>query len=546
MYIVPNSKLWILKGVPLDTTYEHTILFPSPSIQTSYFTSKAKYQFQAQTYQRLNRGRMRVQQTADNLYDCNYLMFQNSAYGQKWFYAFIKTIEYVNDITSEIEYEIDVLQTWHFNYNLERCYIERQHSLQDTIGSNILPEPVELGEYVFNKTDNASKYEPIVTMNDLKFVIAVANVTDQTSGVSAHIYDSILQGCTLYAFKPTELQDLNEFLNTFVTGGHPDSIILIYVVPAILLPDASVSAETFEITDGTTGFINTYLKTALTGTEQLNGYTPKNKKLYTYPYNFYNVDDSNGNSLSLRYEFFDNNTPAVQIYGTITNPVLITLRPVNYKGIATGSVLGGYDTLNTESLQLSGYPQCSWVNDAYQAYVAQNNIPNFLNVIAPLAAGAITGNAFTLGTGIYSVISALRETYSASIKADVCRGSANNGGTNCAHHKQTFYGGRMSVTADYARMIDDFFSRYGYAYKGIAIPMRNARPYWTYIKTANCTITASSTNGGLPCDDEKKICEIYDKGITWWRCVEENNTLVAYVGHYEKDNSPTPPSTPSS
>ena len=38
------------------------------------------------------------------------MMFQNSAYGDKWFYAFITSVEYVNDVTSNISFEIDVMQ----------------------------------------------------------------------------------------------------------------------------------------------------------------------------------------------------------------------------------------------------------------------------------------------------------------------------------------------------------------------------------------------------------------------------------------------------
>lgn len=56
--------------------------------------------------------------------------------------------------------------------------------------------------------------------------------------------------------------------------------------------------------------------------DTIDGYKPKNKKLYTYPYNFYHVDNASGSELSLRYEFFENNTPVVEISGTVTQPVI--------------------------------------------------------------------------------------------------------------------------------------------------------------------------------------------------------------------------------
>ena len=145
MYIEPNTIIKILKNCPLDTTYDHTIFFDTQENQTAYFNGLVKYTLNNQTYQRVNKNRMRVQYKADDLYDCNYIMFQNTSYGNKWFYAFIKSVEYINNITSEIEYEIDVMQTWFFDYTLGQCFVEREHSATDNIGDNLVPENLEQG-----------------------------------------------------------------------------------------------------------------------------------------------------------------------------------------------------------------------------------------------------------------------------------------------------------------------------------------------------------------------------------------------------------------
>lgn len=148
MYVEPSTNIIILKDVPLDNSYEHTLYFVDVGSQVDYFTSKAKFSLTNQTYQRVNRGYARVQKTADELYDCNYMMFQNSSFGNKWFYAFITSVEYVNNVTSEIQFEIDVMQTWFFDYELEMTYVEREHSLEDKIGENLAPEPVDLGNII--------------------------------------------------------------------------------------------------------------------------------------------------------------------------------------------------------------------------------------------------------------------------------------------------------------------------------------------------------------------------------------------------------------
>ena len=111
MYISPNTTVRLLHNVPLDPTYDHTIYFDSQANQTNYFISKQKRAFTKNTYQRHTRDTMKVAVLADEIFDCNYMMFQNTAYGNKWFYAFITSIEYVNNVTSIVTYQIDVLQT---------------------------------------------------------------------------------------------------------------------------------------------------------------------------------------------------------------------------------------------------------------------------------------------------------------------------------------------------------------------------------------------------------------------------------------------------
>ena len=76
MYIIPDSTLYILRNVPLDTTYDHTLWFDTVSQQANYFSSLSKYRLEysrgnALTYVRVNRGTIEVPYKADDLYDCN-------------------------------------------------------------------------------------------------------------------------------------------------------------------------------------------------------------------------------------------------------------------------------------------------------------------------------------------------------------------------------------------------------------------------------------------------------------------------------------------
>ena len=195
MYIEPNTVIRLLKNCPLDTTYEHTIYFESDSAQISYFQSLTKYTMTNQSYQRVQRGKMRVAYKAEDLYDCNYLMFQNSSFGNKWFYAFIKSVEYVNNATSEIEFEIDVMQTWFFNYDLEMCFVEREHSATDNIGENLVPENLETGEYVSDDFDASG-----VLGN--KSIVVASTFDEEYNNISG-AYQEVLTGTIVLRVRKT-------------------------------------------------------------------------------------------------------------------------------------------------------------------------------------------------------------------------------------------------------------------------------------------------------------------------------------------------------
>ncbi len=118
----PESTLYCLKNIPLDNTYQNTIAFNNLTAQRQYFSRHVKYTFNEMTYIRQNGNTIRVEKTADDMLDVNYLMFQNSAYGSKWFYAFVTQINYINDVTTELIYEIDVMQTWFFDFYLKESF----------------------------------------------------------------------------------------------------------------------------------------------------------------------------------------------------------------------------------------------------------------------------------------------------------------------------------------------------------------------------------------------------------------------------------------
>lgn len=516
MYIQPQTNIKLLRNVPLDPTFDHTIWFGNATSQYNYFAGKQAFNLTDYTYQRVNKGIARVGIKADSLYNCNYMMFQNTAYGNKWFYAFITSVEFVNNECSEITFEIDVMQTWFFDYTLNMCFVEREHTETDNLGEHIEPENVSTGEYVFND------YAPVYNMADIAIVVAVVEVDGENASIDGKKYDGIYGGATLWVYDVNKFAQINDKLKKYIQK--PDAVVSIYTIPKVFLPNGTIPSSN-RIPELDSSLKITSISTALTGNENIDGYKPKNKKLYTYPYNFYHVDNAGANSLALRYEFFDKFAPSIEINANVTQPVTVCLRPTNYKG-------SGDKTNNTESISLTGYPLCSWNVDSYNAWVAQNSV-SIGSRLAGIGAGVIgaglTANPLAIGgalvSGVGQVASLLTQDYKASIQADMIKGNPQ-GNLNVSSRKQQFYVGRMSITAEYARIIDDYFTRFGYGVKRLKVPNRSSRPHWNYVKTAGCTISAS-----VPADDERQICGIYDKGITFWKNGSE-------IGNYALDNRP--------
>lgn len=555
--IEPSTNIRLLQDVPLSPTYKHTIRFNSASEQSTYFIQKTKHTLTKQTYQRVNRGYVRVGLSADDCYDCNYMMFRNTAYGSKWFYAFITTVEYVNDHCCEIAFQIDVLQTWLFDVTIKECMVVREHSSSDQIGHNILPEPVQLGEY------KSSERGSINVITPLGVIVAIS---DSQKSVGGNLFEGVFTGCTYYGYNTSDQGDLEALkikLLDYVQS--PDSIVGMWMCPVTFMGTRN---SEHEISSTAKGYSFTTAEgdiPVLTDTVALDNYTPKNKKLYTYPYNYLMLDNGSDNSLVLRYEFFKKYSPIIRIEGTKNAPVRCSVYPMNYKGY-------GDNPYRPESLTMGDYPMCSWNNDAYKVWLAQNSYPRQVkmaqsvvnSIVGTTASLASFGTALanadlytgenkashtqvatnTASLGLLSgitnaVMNPMNEyinqtlsKYNASIEADPIKGTIGNSNLLISQGQNAIFYSRMSVNYENARSIDNFFTCFGYATNRLKVPnvfkgSSFRRPHWNYVQTNGAIVY-----GTMPSSDTALFSNILNSGITFWEKPDE-------IGDYSLDNSPT-------
>ena len=521
MEIQPNSNIKILRNVPLDTSYDHTIAFVSATAQANYFAGLTKYNLTGYSYQRVNKGRARVGILADNLYDCNYMMFQNTAFGTKWFYAFIKSVEYVNNDTSEIEYEIDDMQTWWFDFNFDYCFVDREHSVTDNLYENLVPENLDVGDYTVQDVD--THY-----FGDWMILITASQDAGGQPPVGqtiANVYTSLYMLANILVEHPNQI---NQALDWYIQNGQEDAIITVQEYPA-----------GFGLNE-----VREYQPMTITQPSTIDGYTPKNKKLFTDPYSKLIVTNRAGGEVELKWEqWASGHVAEFQMYScALGNPTIITI-PKNYRGKSLD-----WDS----SLVWQNAPVCPFSGDAYKAYWAQHKYSTMSNAISSLTgslgsgvgayagyqtyagknpAGAKAGALSAIAGAGMSIIDGIRGLLAKNedVKAipNKAHGNANTDYLVAGLNQQRFEYQKVCIRSQFARIIDDYFTRYGYATRRNKIPNINSRPHWNYVKTIGCTIT-----GSIPADSASHICQIMDNGITFWKNGSE-------IGNYSLDNSPS-------
>ena len=329
----------------------------------------------------------------------------------------------------------------------------------------------------------------------------------------------------------SEESSIDSLLQDFVDQNMVDSVVGIAMMPSAVAEVSGQAAEPTSINFDVTR--QNYFTNHETGVT----YTPRNKKLVSYPYRFLSVDTI-CDSHEYRFEWSGDKTKIkFKITGAISPNPEIILSPYQYNGIH------GEDSINAvESVTLSGFPQCAFTVDSFRAWLAQSSIPD----VAGIAAGGLTA----IGGGAAGIAAVSAGAAASTVALPVIAGAAGAigliGGISSLINKVT-KGARtrgsqgtstltamkkylphfriMSIRVEQAKIIDDYFDRYGYYCGRIKVPNRNVRTQWTYCKTQSVNI-----RGNVPDADLTKIKSIYNNGITFWR-----NGYT--VGHYELSNT---------
>jgi len=217
MIMSPNTQVRLLSNVPLSNDYEHVMTFADRDAQASYFLSCVTHIYDEFNYQR-EEVAIKVPEPYDGLYNCNYLMYKNLDYGNKWFYGFITKKEYVNAGTTRIYFDLDVWQTYQFDINFLPSFIDREHcnrwNSDGTPVINTQPENLEIGtdyEVVKNEVYNGgtTNYYLLTSSTSLVDAFKRSEIPKNPPLPKPKVVQGLLTGLDYYLFSDKDASNYN-------------------------------------------------------------------------------------------------------------------------------------------------------------------------------------------------------------------------------------------------------------------------------------------------------------------------------------------------
>lgn len=539
-----NSKILLVKNIHLDREYTNVLSYTESQMlelcSSNLVAQADNYSFIRST------GSIMSGFTYEQCLQANYIAFQNPDYSNKWFFAWIDDVIYKGDKNTEITFTVDAWSTWYDKWQKKVCFINRQHTNNDSIGANTLPENLDVGDVVQEVITEDSSYG-----NEYGYWIAVASnwkIKDGSNGneplevnkgiqyAGITVYDNTVFGTQLFFFNITELSsftDLYLFLLRTNNDKHIADVENIFIVPDIAIEQSKLTQHNASVVNQNFSFYTmSYdttpqrFNTVINKLTSFSDYTPKNNKCFVYPYNYLLVSNNQGSNNIYKYEDFNSDNCVFENQFSLSIGGSGRIVPKNYKRMATN---------DDEALALGKYPTCAWSSDAFVNWLTQNSVN--MAVSLGLTAGSIATTIATGGTTLPVLAGAtttvantasnqIGQFYQASLLPNISGGQAN-GDIIWTANRNRFSFRQMRAKTEYMKIIDDYFTRFGYAVRKLETPNITGRKCWNYVEIGS---SEEIGYGEVPTKFMNTINNACRKGVTIWH----NH---ANIGNYDLNNS---------
>lgn len=544
----PTTNLRLL-STPLESDYRNTLWFPNREAQTNYFLGKTVKTFTNFNYIKKN-NTIVVEGEVDLFYNCNYIMYQNANFTNKWFYAFIDRIEWASNNSVRLFVSTDCIQTWFFDITYFQSYVDRCHSDTDVAGDNIVPE--DFSGVVGMCYHQAGSQD--MTPNSLMIFTTSTATGEPLNGA---MVSGIYSGTGAVYKENFTASDISTFLNAYVSNGTANAIVKMQQYPSGHASNISFAKHP--------SHLDTISGNAVTS------YTPTNKKLLS------------GAFIQCYLQMFGEEL-TFNPEGIVGSNVSVLLSTDKTSG-TVGAIVTNYSNANNTALTLTALiPQSTWAYNQYKndynLHAGSNSIyqhraniekstarntASLKTAIAGIEAAGVTANQFStynlarialggvggaLGGALNSAakiaesglntyeayqnqrvwqsgfdeitqdLVAINESYNAPA---VGGGASSN--IYLATNKTAFTYGYKVPPIDILKRIDKYLSVYGYKQSEYRTINLHARASWTFIKTAGL-----NAQGNFPDDDMNIIKSAFNNGIFFW-------AYTATYGNFDQNNA---------
>lgn len=543
----PITTVQLMNNVPLFPDNTNQIYFDNATHQNQYFTSRVYKTSNNLTYQRDYQVYALQAEYDNTITSCNYLRYRNNNYGNKWFYAFITSIRYVNPNTVYIDFILDAYQTFMFDITWKDCFIERSHVRDDTLGAHTLDEGIHVGNR-YSKEVNVSWPGTDVFAGNVNVVpiifLAAAYVFPSSGDPTERIITSNVQGTptTLAVWFPNfdvirtaPLFQMQQFLKLLQNSSKSNAIVASVAIPE------HIARGTWNIMKGIEGAITevqadpkaiesgAYLQisiqqfvdsvNATLTLTPLMSYTPRNKKLYCYPFTYFVLSSNQGENVTIKTEWLPETQPPV---GDPDRELKLSLSAnISPDSSYFCKVTNANSTSRTLTCTMAQLPQVATASSTYanwlaghMASITSGILANGLQIFGGTAA-TVSGAGASAGIGgITSGVNGIIGTIGNLIDAEKMPASLNSSGGstgNAAINNRRFSLYQQVLNPDMYASIDQFFDMYGYKVNMNGIPDFYCRAYWQYFKIPIVNIT-----GNVPAEYMNQIKSTFQNGVTLW------------------------------
>lgn len=520
-----DSKIILVKNIHIDRQYTNVLDYTEAQM-LELCTQNMIVQANDYSFIRTSRTIMTNFKYGDAL-KANYIAFQNPDYSNKWFFAWIDDVIFKGNYNTEISYTIDSWSTWFDYWKPKTCLVTREHVNNDTIGLHTVDENINVGRVVSESFDEIKLVGDDID-EDVAFYYAINstyNPITKEDFKGATRVNGNLQGNWIFLFSPQAVQVkyLDNFLSDINSQGKIDSVSEVYVVPSLIVDEIGTK-QLHKDSTLADYYVDLLLESKeailidkiINKTNTFNDYVPKNNKCFVYPYNYLLVSNNIGNNIIYKYEDFSDDNANFIVENAISIGGSSRLVPKNYKGISAN-----YE----ESIPLAKYPTCSWASDAFTNWLSSNAVNITTNIVSSIASVASQG-ATGLATVASNTANLIGQFYQANLLPSI-QGGSNSGDVNFSVYKNSFSIYHMRARKEYIKIIDDYFTRFGYKLDEVLVPNLNGRRYWNYIEIGSAEEIGY---GEVPSRFMDIINNACRRGVTIWH----NH---ANIGNFNLDNS---------